>query len=183
MAVVGYTASNDGLVSINNGFEDIWVIKIDSLGNFEWEKSLGGSDEEHGQSIIQTTDGGFIVCGYTKSNDGDITGNHGQKDVWVVKLFPPGLSISENTGILMDLKIIQDKTQLLLRFFSKESQKFNLIIYDINGKKVLNQSLSVHEGINYCQLDCSHLSSGLLIVEIENSNGFLSGKCQFTSEN
>jgi len=47
---------------------------------------LGGSDEDKAYSIEQTTDGGYIVAGYTDSNDGDVSGNHGYLDMWVVKL-------------------------------------------------------------------------------------------------
>ncbi len=45
----------------------------------------GGSNEDVAQSLCLTSDGGFIFTGYTLSNDGDIQGNHGQNDIWVVK--------------------------------------------------------------------------------------------------
>ena len=43
----------------------------------EWEKSFGGSKDDKAFSIKQTRDSGFIVAGYTASNDGDVMGNHG----------------------------------------------------------------------------------------------------------
>ncbi|AJG41190.1 hypothetical protein TRQ7_06965 [Thermotoga sp. RQ7] len=51
-----------------------------------WQKALGGFDVDVAYSVQQTTDGGYIVAGFTKSNDGDVTGNHGSADFWVVKL-------------------------------------------------------------------------------------------------
>lgn len=54
--------------------------------NIIWEKSLGGSNYDISNSIQQTTDGGFIVVGSSESNDGDVSGNHGFRDVWIVKL-------------------------------------------------------------------------------------------------
>jgi hypothetical protein len=84
--VSGYTSSNDGDVSLNNGGWDIWVIKLDPSGNMVWEKSLGGSLGEIASSIVQTSDGGYIVAGTTSSIDGDVTGNHGAADAWIVKL-------------------------------------------------------------------------------------------------
>ena len=82
----GTTYSNDGDVSENNGHGDIWVIKLDALSNIQWQKSLGGSGHEFARSIQQTSDGGYVVTGFTVSNDGDVSGNNGAYDIWVVKL-------------------------------------------------------------------------------------------------
>ncbi len=54
----------------------------------EWQKTFGGSSDDAGVFIQQTSDGGYIVAGYTKSNNGDVSGNHGWMDFWVVKLEP-----------------------------------------------------------------------------------------------
>ncbi len=82
----GYTNSNNGDVDGNHGDFDYWVVKMDASGNFEWQKTLGGLNEEYAYSIQQTTDGGYIVGGWSISNDGDVSGNHGNGDYWVVKL-------------------------------------------------------------------------------------------------
>jgi len=84
--LAGWTTSNDGDVSGNNGGEDAWVVKLDTVGNIQWQKCLGGSSADEAYSIQQTTDSGYIVAGLTHSNDGDVTGNNGGNDVWVVKL-------------------------------------------------------------------------------------------------
>lgn len=84
--LLGYTTSNDGEVQGNHGFADYWVVKIDSLGNIEWSKCLGGSNNEYPYGIDIAKDSGYFCQGYTGSNDGDVTGNHGQYDYWVVKL-------------------------------------------------------------------------------------------------
>ncbi|RKZ25341.1 hypothetical protein DRQ29_06495, partial [bacterium] len=55
-----------------------------------WQRSLGGSGNDEAFSIQQTTDGGFIVAGESPSNDGDVSGNHGERDYWVVKLNSSG---------------------------------------------------------------------------------------------
>lgn len=84
--VAGYTTSNDGDVSGNHGGKDFWVVKLDSGGNIVWQKTLGGSGDDEARSIQQTSDGGYIVAGWTFSNDGDVSGKHGWADYWVVKL-------------------------------------------------------------------------------------------------
>jgi len=84
--VVGETWSNDGDVTGNHGGQDYWIVKLDSSGNIQWQKCLGGTSDEWAQSVRQTNDGGYIAAGFTLSNDGDVTGNHGNWDEWIVKL-------------------------------------------------------------------------------------------------
>ena len=88
--IAGETYSNDGDVTGNHGEHDIWIVKLDEAGNIQWQKCLGGSGSDYSKSIQQTNDGGYIVAGYTKSNDGDVTGNHGGSDIWIVKLDEAG---------------------------------------------------------------------------------------------
>ncbi len=84
--MTGYTTSTDGDVNGHHGAEDLWVVKIDSRGNLQWQKALGGTGTDAGESIRQTEDGGYIIAGSTKSNNGDVSGHHGDVDAWIVKL-------------------------------------------------------------------------------------------------
>ena len=86
----GHTTSANGDVTGNHGSYDYWVVKMDANGTLEWQKSLGGTGMDWGTSIQQTTDDGFIVAGFTTSNNGDVSGNHGDYDYWLVKLDDSG---------------------------------------------------------------------------------------------
>lgn len=86
----GRSSSSDGDVSSNNGLEDIWIVKVNEQGDLDWEKSLGGSNTDWAYAVKQTDDGGYVVVGFTYSSNGDVTGHHGQDDVWVVKLSASG---------------------------------------------------------------------------------------------
>ena len=88
--VAGFTLSNDGDVSGNHGFSDYWVVKLNSTGAIQWQKCLGGNSWERAQSVQQTADGGYIVAGNSNSNDGNVSGNHGTDDFWIVKLSNAG---------------------------------------------------------------------------------------------
>ncbi|WPO83394.1 hypothetical protein SD427_03370 [Chryseobacterium sp. JJR-5R] len=88
--IAGYTQSNDGDVSGNHGGTDYWVIKLNSAGTLQWQKAFGGTGNDAGRSMIRTADGGYVVAGNTQSNDGDISGNHGSSDFWVLKLSSNG---------------------------------------------------------------------------------------------
>ena len=85
--VAGSSQSNDGDVSGSHGDSDYWIVKLDETGNIEWQKSLGGKDLDNAQSIIQTSDGGYMAAGWSTSNDGDVSSNYGRFDFWIVKLY------------------------------------------------------------------------------------------------
>ena len=85
-AFAGWTWSTDGDVTGNHGADDEWVVKLNSIGKIEWQKCLGGSNYDYASSIIQTPDSGLVITGTTSSNDGNAKGNHGYKDMWIVKL-------------------------------------------------------------------------------------------------
>jgi hypothetical protein len=88
--VAGTSDYNTGDVTGNHGADDYWIVKLSSLGAIQWERSIGGTQQELLYSIQQTFDGGFIACGASASNDGDATGNHGNLDCWIVKLSDSG---------------------------------------------------------------------------------------------
>jgi hypothetical protein len=88
--VAGNSQSSNGDVSINYGNEDFWIVKLNSSGSITWQKSLGGSALDAPYSIKQTIDGGYIILGYTGSFNGDVSGNHGGPDAWIVKLNSSG---------------------------------------------------------------------------------------------
>ncbi len=89
-AIAGRTESSDGDVSGNHGGYDAWIVKLSEVGELEWQRCIGGRYLDYAESIIQTTDGGYTIAGFTMSNDGDVIGNHGNSDAWIVKLSAAG---------------------------------------------------------------------------------------------
>jgi hypothetical protein len=86
MVLSGTTFSINGNVQGNHGGADYWVVKVDSLGNIQWQKCLGGTGYDFLTGIDVTSDSGYICVGRTTSNDGQVTGFHGFYDYWVVRL-------------------------------------------------------------------------------------------------
>jgi hypothetical protein len=66
--------------SFGAGYADVYVVKLDANGNLQWTKTIGGKNTEEGFSLIQTSDGGYAIAGYTTSFGA------GYADVYVVKL-------------------------------------------------------------------------------------------------
>ncbi|CAN5692648.1 hypothetical protein BH11BAC1_BH11BAC1_13700 [soil metagenome] len=71
----------------SQGSNDYWIVKLDSLGNKIWDKRYGGSSDEYLVGILQTSDTGYIIAGYSGSGiGGDKTQiNRGYHDYWIVK--------------------------------------------------------------------------------------------------
>ncbi len=72
----------------SQGSSDYWIVKIDASGVKQWDKRFGGSNDDKLYSLQQTTDGGYILGGYSASGiSGDKTqDNRGDDDYWVVKI-------------------------------------------------------------------------------------------------
>jgi len=66
--------------SFGAGGLDVYVVKLDANGNLQWTKTIGGKKEDAGISLIQTSDGGYAIVGYTQSFGA------GGEDVYLVKL-------------------------------------------------------------------------------------------------
>ena len=71
--------------SFNTGYnDDIWILKLSSDGEIEWQKTYGGNGREEAYFIQQTGDGGYIVAGYTYPSGA------AERDIWILKLSSDG---------------------------------------------------------------------------------------------
>lgn len=92
--VAGYAnaaSANTGtlLGLLSSGGTDYWILKLDNSGVVSWQKLIGGTSDDKATSLQQTSDGGFIVTGYSYSNNsGTLLGliNNGGTDIWTLKL-------------------------------------------------------------------------------------------------
>ncbi len=154
----GTTWSDDIDIQNNGGFSDMWLVKLQANGNLQWSKTFGGIAEEHANALDLTSDGGYllsgwsaylaqngtsnsihhvdfavakvdatgtlawsnvyggnemekayggiessngeyIISGYSNSNDGNVANNYGFKDFWILSLNNNGaMNWSKNYG-------------------------------------------------------------------------------------
>jgi hypothetical protein len=87
-AIAGYTYSTDGDATARkrDTTGDVWLVKVNAIGNIEWQKTYGGSGFEDANGIIENSDGSFTLAGFTTSKDGDVSFLHSNyyADVWIV---------------------------------------------------------------------------------------------------
>ena len=112
--LMGSTDSFDGDITGKKGDDtDFWLVKTSQDGAIIFNKVYGGSNTDTASSLINTADGGFIVCGYSQSSDGDVSNNEGFQDYWITKLDAQGnISWEKSHGFAgtdQALKIIQTK--------------------------------------------------------------------------
>jgi hypothetical protein len=105
----GYIVTGNNFFFNGNSYParsiDYWVVKLDSTGGEQWNRSLGGTGFDEAADIIQTSDGGYAVIGMSNSRDGDVTNPIDlrgypvmTRDYWVVKL-------DKNGGTEWDLSL------------------------------------------------------------------------------
>ena len=96
----GTTKSIDGDITDKTTTDrDYWVLKLNEEGEKLWSKTYGGDADDKGAKITKTSDGGYVLAGYSRSDNGDVPGNEGFHDYWILKIDSGGvIDWSKNYG-------------------------------------------------------------------------------------
>lgn len=122
------------------GSLDGWVAKLDSNWNMVWSKTYGGSLEDYFSKIITTSEGGYIIAGYSSSVDGDITNAKGLHDIWILRLNVTG-------DVVWKKSLGSSKTDLAFDVIETNDNNF-LVVGSIGAADGDFASLSFKGGVN-----------------------------------
>ncbi|MDD5528727.1 MAG: T9SS type A sorting domain-containing protein [bacterium] len=171
--------------SLGTGGTDVYLIRTNSSGDALWTKTFGGVDEDWGNSIQQTEDGGFIITGTTKSFGA------GHEDVYLIRL-------GKETGVEeQQLPVVSPSTTLRVNQnpFSKSTiitytvgevsqpRYVSLKIYDIAGKLVKSfplttghSSLTTNVTWNGTDNNATELKTGIYFLTLSTGTSKITKK-------
>ncbi len=153
--ISGSTYSTDVDVKNNDGVLDFWLVKLNELGQILWEDTYGGAMGEVSQAMNLCLDGGVLLSGITFSNDGDVSGNHGSSDIWVVKLSPISLSTTSIHPSALNVSPNPSTGRFIVNTGAAPGTSIDLQIFDLSGNTLHKKQLE--EG---GEADLGNLPSG-----------------------
>ena len=162
--IVGETSSYGA------GDFDVYLIKTDSEGNRMWEKTFGGTKGDHGYSVQQTSDGGYIIVGETSSY------GVGYTNVYLIKTNPEGNLVWQKTFGSFDgtgcnsgysVKQISDGSYVIV---GSNGSDVYLIKVDSQGNLVWEKTFGGTKGDHGCSVQQT-LDGGYIIVGKTSSYG------------
>jgi hypothetical protein len=151
------------------GESDMWLIKVDSLGDKIWTKTIGGDSVDYGNYIQQTSDGGYIVVGTTYSYGA------GGSDIWVIRLEKdPYISHmeKENNSVPSSCSLDQNypnpfNPTTVISWQLAVSSNVELSVYNLLGEKIetlINKPMPA--GYHEVEFNGQNLSSGIYLYKI-----------------
>jgi len=167
--ITGYTES------FGSGSGDLYLIRTDSLGDTLWTRTYGGTDLDEGYYIKQTSDGGFIITGYTYSIGA------GLSDVYIIKTNGNGMvGIEESNDDYrtrnIEYRLLQNRPNPFNKLTSisyelRAPEHTTLKIYDITGRLV-ETLVDDHQksGVYKVQWEGKDQSSGVYFYKLTSSD-------------
>ena len=174
---ISYSDASGVKSSPHYGNGDGWVVRLDSNGHKLWDRSFGGTNEDSIRTIVGTSDGGFLLGGYSASPPGGnkSSTNYGGRDFWVLRLDADGNKLWEQTyggsgnDELLDMEVLSDGTILLgggstsPANGSKTSPNYGntdfwLVAINTNGQQLWDMSFGGNSGDRL--LACRQTSDG-----------------------
>lgn len=162
--LAGYTESYGA------GLDDVWLLKTNAYGDSVWSKVFAGSYNESGNSVQQTSDGGYIVTGYTS------TYGSGSADIWLIKTEPDLNAIDVEKNIPQTYWLSQNypnpfNAETIIKYFLPHQTFINLDIFNLVGQKVSTLiAEQQNAGMYKIKFDATNLSSGVFLYILQAGN-------------
>lgn|GEM_PF-6241183 len=140
------------------GNSDIFIKQVDGNGEFMEQLEIEGSGNDYVKSLFPTTDNQFIISGYTYSQDGDFSGNHGGTDLWMIK-FDSFLSLMEVNR--ENISFYPNPVKDILHFSENLN---NIAVFSMDGREILKTTGKMN-------VNLSQLPAGSYILTAETATG------------
>lgn len=153
----------------NLGTEQSWIVKIDSLGNKQWDKTLHTFSHDEIGLAIQTSNGCYSMANYTFGGiGGDKTqGSQGNYDYWIIKFCDTTstTSINQIANSQIQISIYPNPANSILNV--SVNNKENILITNLLGEIVLQKNFSSNTK-GKIEVDVSFLSVGIYFIKVGN---------------
>lgn len=159
--ITGYTQS------FGAGSGDVWLIKTDASGDTVWTKCIGGVDWDEGWAGRNTSDGGYVVTGFTESF------GVFYRDLWLIKIALPVTAVKDPPHAIINEYLLKQNypnpfnPTTTLEYAIASRQFVSLKVYDLFGKEV---TILVDEekpaGEYDVEFDASYLPSGIYFYQL-----------------
>ncbi|MGH1384932.1 SBBP repeat-containing protein [Kordia sp.] len=156
----------------SNGSGDIFIHKLDAIGNFMYVKQIGGSGSESVNSIDVDSNFNILIIGafrntvdFDPETDVFEVDSNGSRDIFILNLESSSLSVTENDIISNEIVLFPNPTQDYIYVESKKNIS-HINIYDIQGKFMYKININKTQN----QIDVSVLSTGIYLLEIHTDN-------------
>jgi len=153
----------------NHGWADVFIVKMDSMGNYLWSGCYGGIYDERGNDVLITDDGSIIFIGEVNSNNGDVGSIHVAPDCWVVKLAAEPMGVSDLNNPITQLSANISGGKCTVTYSSKQYGDFYLRMFDLLGKEIYSRKIKSVVGKNEFTFDIES-SPGIKIIQLQNEN-------------
>lgn len=172
------TSTDEDLSSNPASGIDSWLVKLDPLGNIQWQQIFGGSYDDALYDIQQTSDSGFIFVGVSNSIDSGISGNHGGYDVWLVKTGTLSDEIKNNSNSINDFSAFLNAYDctLSISYYANGNENVQLVLRDVTGRLLFQDEPQVNVGFNHQKIQIGSLSSGIYLLNLTTFNGTVTKK-------
>jgi hypothetical protein len=166
-----------GYISLGTGSnQDLYILKTDASGIEQWSQTLGGSGDDYGKCIRQTSDGGYIAVGFTNSYGA------GRDDIWLIRLGNEVGVKPQNQNYAYEYILLPAypnpfNPSTIISFALPEAVRVNLSTYDVSGRLVIELVDGMRQpGGHEVTFDGSYLASGIYIYNLNAGDYTASGK-------
>jgi hypothetical protein len=160
-----------GSESYGAGYNDVYVLRIDSDGDTLWIQTYGGADDDAGGSIAETSDGGYIIAGLTFSYGA------GWMDAYLIRIGPEESGIEDGGECTASrpLARIYPNPSSGTSWFAYVTRRPGIVsitLYDVSGREIHQVYKGEREaGEHRIVIDTSSLASGIYFLRLDTPGG------------